>query len=43
MDQTAQTHSDNGAFPEIREAVRRLCAEFPGEYGRALGLPKSFR
>jgi acyl-CoA dehydrogenase len=23
-------------FPEIREAVRRLCADFPGEYWRAL-------
>ena len=24
------------SFPEIRDAVRKLCAEFPGEYWRAL-------
>ncbi|MES2341866.1 MAG: acyl-CoA dehydrogenase family protein [Pseudomonadota bacterium] len=33
-------------FPEIREAVRRLCAQFPGEYWRALDrdriYPKEF-
>src|SRR3954469_23669964 len=34
------------SFPEIREAVRRLCAGFPGEYWRALdrerGYPTEF-
>jgi alkylation response protein AidB-like acyl-CoA dehydrogenase len=33
-------------YPEIREAVRRLCAEFPGEYWRELdrqsAYPKAF-
>ena len=23
-------------FPELREAVRRICADFPGEYWRKL-------
>lgn len=34
------------SFPEIREAVRKLCAQFPGEYWRALDrdriYPKAF-
>ena len=34
------------SFPEIRESVRRLCAQFPGEYWRALdrerAYPKAF-
>ncbi|CAN5605242.1 acyl-CoA dehydrogenase family protein [soil metagenome] len=34
------------SFPEIREAVRRLCAQFPGAYWRALDrdrvYPKAF-
>jgi acyl-CoA dehydrogenase len=33
-------------FPEIRDAVRRICADFPGEYWRKLdeveGYPKEF-
>ncbi|HSR72448.1 MAG TPA: acyl-CoA dehydrogenase family protein [Kiloniellales bacterium] len=35
---TRETGEDPGAvdFPEIREAVRALCARFPGEYWRAL-------
>jgi acyl-CoA dehydrogenase len=28
--------SSDASFPEIREAVRRLCARFPGEYWRRL-------
>jgi alkylation response protein AidB-like acyl-CoA dehydrogenase len=34
------------SFPEIRESVRRLCAQFPGEYWRVLdrerAYPKAF-
>ena len=29
-------------FPEIREAVRRLCARFPGPYWRALDRERSY-
>ncbi|MCB2069336.1 MAG: acyl-CoA/acyl-ACP dehydrogenase, partial [Ottowia sp.] len=29
-------------FPEIREAVARLCADFPGEYWRALDSDKRY-
>ncbi len=29
-------------FPEIREAVRRLCAKFPGEYWRALDRDRAY-
>ncbi|WP_127520735.1 acyl-CoA dehydrogenase family protein [Mesorhizobium sp. Z1-4] len=29
-------------YPEIREAVRRLCAEFPGEYWRALDAKREY-
>ena len=29
-------HNEDGNYPEIREAVRRLCERFPGEYWRAL-------
>ena len=29
-------------FPEIREGVRRLCAEFPGEYWRALDARREY-
>jgi len=42
MDQTAHSYSDNGTFPEIREAVRRLCAGFPGEYWRALDRERAY-
>ncbi len=30
------------SFPEIREAVRRLCARFPGEYWRALDRERAY-
>jgi acyl-CoA dehydrogenase len=30
------------SFPEIREAVRRLCAGFPGEYWRALDRERAY-
>jgi acyl-CoA dehydrogenase len=30
------------SFPEIREAVRRLCAQFPGEYWRALDRDRTY-
>jgi acyl-CoA dehydrogenase len=29
-------------YPEIREAVRRLCADFPGEYWRALDRERAY-
>ncbi len=29
-------------FPEIREAVRRLCAEFPGKYWRRLDADRAY-
>ena len=29
-------------FPEIREAVRRLCAEFPGKYWRELDAQRAY-
>ena len=29
-------------YPEIREAVRRLCAEFPGEYWRELDAKREY-
>lgn len=38
--------TDDAAFPDIREGVRRLCARFPGGYWRALdrerGYPADF-
>src|SRR5215203_5908055 len=30
------------SFPEIREAVRRLCARFPGPYWRALDRERAY-
>lgn len=30
------------SFPEIREAVRRLCAQFPGEYWQALDRERAY-
>src|SRR5271156_2748909 len=30
------------SFPEIREAVRRLCTRFPGEYWRALDRERAY-
>jgi acyl-CoA dehydrogenase len=30
------------SFPEIREAVRRLCAKFPGEYWRGLDRERAY-
>jgi acyl-CoA dehydrogenase len=30
------------SFPEIRDAVRRLCADFPGEYWRALDRDRAY-
>ena len=34
--------TDDAAFPEIREGVRRLCARFPGEYWRALDRERAY-
>ena len=30
------------SFPEIRESVRKLCAQFPGEYWRALDRERAY-
>jgi len=30
------------SFPEIREAVRKLCSDFPGEYWRALDRERAY-
>lgn len=32
----------NQSFPEIRDAVRKLCAQFPGEYWRALDRERTY-
>lgn len=36
------THAANETFPEIREAVRRLCARFPGAYWRELDRERAY-
>ena len=36
------TTSVEPSFPEIREAVRKLCADFPGEYWRALDRERTY-
>ena len=33
---------DDVTFPEIREAVARLCAGFPGEYWRRLDETREY-
>jgi alkylation response protein AidB-like acyl-CoA dehydrogenase len=33
---------DSETFPEIRQSARRLCAEFPGEYWRALDRERAY-
>jgi acyl-CoA dehydrogenase len=33
---------DSESFPEIRDAVRKLCAQFPGEYWRALDRDRTY-
>lgn len=33
---------DSEHFPEICEGVRRLCAEFPGEYWRELDVRREY-
>ena len=32
----------NETFPEIRDAVRKLCARFPGAYWRALDRERAY-
>ncbi|KCZ94257.1 acyl-CoA dehydrogenase family protein [Hyphomonas johnsonii] len=34
--------SNDATFPEIREAVRRLCANFPGEYWQKLDRERAY-
>jgi len=34
--------NDSESFPEIRDAVRKLCAQFPGEYWRALDRDRTY-
>ena len=36
------TEVQSESFPEIREAVRRLCAEFPGPYWQALDRERAY-
>jgi alkylation response protein AidB-like acyl-CoA dehydrogenase len=36
------TDSNAQSFPEIREAVRRLCADFPGEYWQRLDRERAY-
>ena len=33
--------SPDDDYPEIRESVRRICADFPGAYWRDLGMPET--
>jgi alkylation response protein AidB-like acyl-CoA dehydrogenase len=33
---------DSESFPEIRDTVRKLCAQFPGEYWRALDRDRTY-
>jgi acyl-CoA dehydrogenase len=35
-------YDNDQTHPEIREAVRKLCAEFPGEYWRALDRDRTY-
>ncbi|WP_394730656.1 acyl-CoA dehydrogenase family protein [Altererythrobacter sp. GH1-8] len=37
-----QTMDAQESFPEIREAVRRLCADFPGEYWQKLDRERAY-
>ena len=39
---TAVTEAQSETFPEIRESVRRLCAEFPGPYWQALDRERAY-
>ena len=50
-DETARTRAasrqvrdvnSEGSFPEIREAVRRLCGKFPGKYWQALDRERAY-
>ena len=36
------TAQDDSEFPEVREAVRRLCAAFPGQYWQALDRDRAY-
>ena len=33
---TATDHTEHDEYADIREAVAKLCAQFPGEYWRKL-------
>jgi len=35
-------NASDESFPEIRESVRKLCAQFPGEYWRALDRERAY-
>ena len=35
-------HDETETFPEIRDAVRKLCARFPGEYWRDLDRERAY-
>ena len=36
------SHDTEQTFPEIRDAVRKLCARFPGAYWRALDRERTY-
>jgi alkylation response protein AidB-like acyl-CoA dehydrogenase len=36
------TTADNETYPEIRDAIAKLCARFPGEYWRALDRERAY-
>ena len=38
----ATHHAGQESFPEIRDAVRALCADFPGDYWRALDRERAY-
>ncbi|GAM98280.1 short-chain-acyl-CoA dehydrogenase [alpha proteobacterium U9-1i] len=42
IDTMSQSTEFAHAFPEIRESVRRLCAEFPGSYWQALDRERAY-
>jgi alkylation response protein AidB-like acyl-CoA dehydrogenase len=35
-------HASDPSFPEIREGIRRLCADFPGSYWQALDRTRTY-
>lgn len=42
MSQPSEHESVDASFPDIRDAVRKLCAQFPGEYWRKLDREQAY-